>query len=127
MNFKASSLSKFQFSELTGGMPLSDLLNNTSFVGGYKFQPEYIDKQIMKLDNNRFANLVVPAGLYVERGGSGHYTSSEPNPPQYINEQAFEELFGISVKPISQKKQSRRHYSKEIKKKTKKSQLHVKN
>lgn len=111
MIFQDSSISKHVFNEhaentsMVGGMPLTELLGSSGFVGG-----EGIDKQVFGLDNPRFKNLVVPAGFYVERGVSASSSISGGN-AQYINEKAFEELFNI---PIRNQTRSRSNRNKNV-------------
>ena len=105
MNFLESTLSKHIFNEhaenisMVGGMPLTELLGNTAFVGG---------AQIANLENARFKNLVVPAGFFVElRSASASASRLNNEYPQYINEKAFEELFGISIRSHSSNSNNR--------------------
>jgi len=123
MIFQDSSISKHVFNEhsenpsMVGGMPLTELLSSSRFVGGDRSR---IDEQIFGLDNPRFKNLVVPAGFYVERGIgggisggiSGGITSGGiSSNTQYINEKAFEELFNI---PIRNQTRSRSNRNKNV-------------
>ena len=122
MIFQDSSISKHVFNEhaenpsMVGGMPLTELLSSSKFVGGgMRSDRSGIDEQIFGLDNPRFKNLVVPAGFYVERGISGGISGITSggisSNAQYINEKAFEELFNI---PIRNQTRSRSNRNKNV-------------
>ena len=104
MNVEESAFSQFVFENhaespsIVGGMPMTKLLANKRFVGGRAMDYDYIDKEIAKLSNSRFDNLVVPVGFYVERDHIEHKHKHDSSENQYINEEVFENLFGIIIR-----------------------------
>jgi hypothetical protein len=131
MNVEESAFSQFVFENhaespsIVGGMPMTKLLANKRFVGGRAMDYDYIDKEIAKLSNSRFDNLVVPVGFYVERDHNDHKSRNHANdtnnqyitpfrisdaqmrPPvslsrrendNWCNEDVFENLFGIIIR-----------------------------
>ena len=119
MNFLDSPISKYLFNEhpdntsIVGGMPLIELLGNSTFVGGS------IDRQIANLENTRFKNLVVPVGFYVDRSNNEYITPSNISNENWRNEDTFEELFGISIRNHINKTRSNRNPKSTIKSKKK--------
>ena len=133
MNVAESAFSQYAFenhagsASMVGGMLMTKLLANKRFVGGRAMDYDYIDKQIANLSNSRFDNLVVPIGFYVERDHTEQKHKRDPSENQYINEEVFENLFGIIIrepqkhnKSINNKTKSKNRNHKQSSKKARK-------